>query len=334
MTFVFPTSAELKEVEQEKLPRLLEHRPVFQIMPIQEVDAHLLEWEQEDSWTGLQQLRGLGGPFQRVEKGAVRRYMVIPGVYGEFLDLDEIELTTLRQFGSWDRPADLSALVMRAQDRLLERRLDRIEQIAWELLSTGSYSVPGDSGIEHRDSFDLQTETAAAPWSSAATATPLSDLREVQLQARGKGVSFGTQATAWMNQVTFNRLISNTNADDLGGRRLAGMAPVNGRDDLNRLLAGENLPAVRVYDEGYLDDNGDFAPFIVDDVVIVTGHRPTGVPIADYALTRNANNPGLAPGAFTEVRVQEEPPKRVTIYDGHNGGPRVYFPSAVVVLSV
>jgi hypothetical protein len=44
-----------------------------------------------------------------------------------------------------------------------------------------------------------------------------------------------------------------------------------------------------------------FTPFIPDATVLVTGKRPAGQPIAKYKMTRNANNPSMAPGAYMYI---------------------------------
>lgn len=335
MAFVFPTSAELKQVEQIKIPRLTAARPVFEIVPMVDVEAHLLEWEQEGDWVGLQQVRGLGGAFTRVKKVGLNRFAVVPGVYGEFMDLDELEVTTMREIGSWDRPIDVSRKVMRLQDQLLSRRLDRIEYIIWTLLTTGTYAISGDAGVLHTDTYTLQTYAAGTAWATVATSAPIGDFRAVKLLARGKGVSFGRKSWAWMNQVTFNSMMGNTNANDLGGRfQVVGGGLSRSPEHATNILQDEDLPGVRIYDEGYYTDTGVWTPFIANNKVVVTGMRQDGSPIADYALTRNANNPGAAPGSYTEVIQRQEPPKRVEVYDGHNGGLRVYYPGALVIMTV
>jgi hypothetical protein len=332
--FVYPSSAALKEIEQVKLPVLTQADPIFSILPVVEEDAHILMWDQEDTWTGLQQLRGLGGAPGEVQRVGTGRYLVTPGIYGERTTIDEIELTAGRAAGTFSQPININRLVMRDQDRLLERRLNRIKQIGWALVTTGTYSVSGPSGIVHTDSYTLQTHSGS-DWSTVATATPLTDFRAVQLKSRGKGVSFGADATAYMNRVTFNRMLSNTNANDLAGKRTSGLSTVLSLADVNVIHAGEGLPQIVVHDDGYVNDGGTFVPWIADDVVTVIGRRTNGAPLGDYCMTRNANNPNAAPGSYTKV---DDDPKRVPrslfVHDGHNGGPRVYFPSAIVVMSV
>lgn len=333
--FVYPTAAELKEVEQELMPRLMLDRPIFELMPIVNVDSHIVEWEQEDNYLGLQQVRGLNGAPQSVKRVGGKRFQMTPGVYGEFIAIDEHELTTRRRYGSFSEPVDISDLVMRSFEQLLQRRLDRIEKIGWDLLSTGTFSVSNSLGVVHTDTFTLQTH-AGSDWSVLATATPIKDNRDMVLKGRGKGVSFGRGARAFINRKTANLMLNNTNDADLHGQRVGGGNTNITLEDINKVLIASDLPTYEVYDDGFLDDAGAFQPFIPDDKVVIAGRRTGGMRISDYAMTRNANNPSMAPGAYTKVvdNVTEDVPRSIKTHDGHNGGPRIYFPSAVVIMSV
>lgn len=334
---VYPTSAELMAIQQDLMPRLQTDRPIFDLMPVRNVDEYVLIWEQYDNFSGLQAIRGLNGEPGLVKKVGVNRFEVRPGVYGERIRIDELELTRRRQIGTFGTPVDISDLVLEAQNQLLVRRLDRIEQIGWDLLTTGTYSVPAPDGVTLKtDSFTLQTFSAAVTWATEATATPLADFRSVKVLHRGHSVSFGTQAQAFMNQSTFNNLISNTNAADLYGRRQQGLGLINNLGDLNRLFAGDDLPQLAIYDEGYFDDSGDFQLFIPNDKVVVVGKRPAGQRVSEYRMTRNANNVDLAPGPYMRVIDEGEYkiPRVIEVHDGHNGGPVVFYGSAIVIMNV
>jgi hypothetical protein len=332
----------LSEIAQEKAPRLMQDRPVFQILPIRTVDAFLVSWEQKDNYTGLQQLRGINGEPARVKHVGGKRFDVQPGIYGEFKNIDELMLMQRRQWGTFGTPIDISDLVMEAQDHLLERRLDRIELIGWTLLSTGTFSVamPGvtasQGGIAHTDTYPLQTYGAGVAWATVATATPLLDFRAVKLLGRGKGVSFGTGARALMNQTTANNMLNNTNPNDLFGRRHTGLQTLNNMGDINRLLAGDDLPQLEIYDEGYLDDAGTFQLYIPNNKVILIGKRSAGQQIGEYQMVRNVNNANLEPGVYMKVidRGDTEVPRSIEVHDGHNGGPALHYPGSVVVMTV
>src|SRR5581483_8660457 len=151
-TMVYPTNAELQQAAQDKLPNLMANRPIFDILPIVEKDDDLLIWEQKDNYTGLQQVRGINGDAARVKRTGGKRFIMEPGYYGEFELIDEKELTRRRAFGQFGGSVDIEDLVMESQDKLLGRRLDRIEYIGWQLVQNGTFSVSGPNGtVLHTD---------------------------------------------------------------------------------------------------------------------------------------------------------------------------------------
>jgi hypothetical protein len=353
-TYVYPTQTELQRIERILAPRMEADRLGLQLMPTRTVDSHLVSWEQLDNFYGLQQVRGLGGQPARVKKLGGRRYQMEPGVYGEFIDLDEVEITARRQYGTFNQLVDVTDLTMLAQQQLLQRRLDRVEYIIWALLIAKTFSVLGPSGsVLHSDSFTGHTTAASIGWATVGTATPLANFRSIQQLGPPRGVNFGGGAWAYMNRFTFNLMMANTNASDLGGRRLSGLRPVNNINDLNEILTGDDLPNIRIYDEGYLavsatgDENpptnanspygsSGFTRFIPNNNVLVVGQRPAGQIIGEYRYTRNANNPGIAPGPYMKTidRGENEVPRRIEVHDGHNGGPALFYPGALELLTV
>ncbi len=90
---------------------------------------------------------------------------------------------------------------------------------------------------------------ALIPWSSCSTATPLSDLRDVQVFCKNS-LEFLPDRDAWMymNQSTFDAMLGNKNAADLYGRRTQGTAFEcrNYANSINDLLFGDDLPSIRV----------------------------------------------------------------------------------------
>jgi hypothetical protein len=202
-------------------------------------------------------------------------------------------------------------------------------------LIDGTFTATGHEGqVLHTDTYTLQSFTANVKWSTAATSTPLTDLRQVQIKARGSSVNFGRQAKIYMNQVTFNYMVANTNTADLYGRRVTGLATINSQNQMNELLTMDNLPQIVIYEEGYYNDSGVFTLYIADGEAVVVGVRQTGVPIGNYQMTRNANNPDMAPGPYMRVidNLERTIPRQIQVHDGHSGGPTLYFPKAVVRL--
>lgn len=339
MAFIYPNILKLRQISQVLGPDLARARLPFSdnFFPIRNVDEANLAWEQRDDVVGLQQGRGLNGQPARIQRLGGKRFMVEPGVYGEFAAIDERELTIRRAWGATDdRPIDVTDLVRECQDQLIQRRLDRQEWIVWTLLLSGTFTVPAPNGaVIHTDQYTTQAFDAGIGWGTPATSTPLADFRAVQLLGRGYGVSFGAGSQAIMNQVTLNKMLSNTNPADIGGRRTPGFATINSPAEMQQLLTSDGLPVLVPYEEGYLNDVGTWTPFIPDNKVVVVGQRRNGESIGEYRMTRNANNPGAAPGPYMKVVDDEDAvPRTLVVHDGHNGGPVLLYPSAVVVMDV
>lgn len=338
MPFIYPNILKLRQIGQLLGPDLARNRLPFadDLFPITNVDEDSLAWEQLDDVIGLQQGRGLNGQPAKIQRLGGKRYIVAPGVYGEFATIDERELTVRRAWGATDdSPVDISTLVLECQNQLIQRRLDRQEWIVWTLLLTGAFTVPAPNGaVIHTDTYTTQTFTSGVGWGTPATSTPLADFRAVKLKGRGYGVSFGAGARAIMNQVTLNKMLANTNQADIGGRRTNGLATINSTSEMQQLLTGDGLPDIVVYEEGYLNEpSGTWTPYIPDNKVVVIGKRRNGESIGQYRMTRNANNPGSGPGPY--MKVVDNPdnvPRTVVVHDGHNGGPVMFYPSAVVVM--
>lgn len=337
-TYLYPTNSELQLIDRELMLTLTMDDPIFDIMPIVDVNAFDLLWDIPANVTGLTNLRGLNGQPGNVAALGGNRYRVAPGVYGEFMTVDEEEMTRRAELGTYNVPVNVDDLVRDRQDQLIQRRIDRIRYIGWQLVANGTFSILNNNGVRHTDTFSLQTYDAST-WATVATATPLADFRGAKLLHRGKGVSFGGQAKAYMNQSTFNNLTANTNAGDLYGKRTAGLAIPQGVAAVNQVLLNEDLPQIEIYDEGYLDSSGTFQLFLATGKVVIVGRRPGGQKIADFAMVRNANNPGAAPGPYDFVTDRTKGdaktvPPTIEVHSGFNGGPRIYYPSAIIDMDV
>lgn len=340
LQFVYPDSTKLKAIEQDLLPVLEGQDPVFfnELFPTDEADTYKLEWEQMDNYFGLQQARGLDGQPSPVARTASNRFSTEPGIYGEYVQLDEQELTRRGERGRFEGVVKLDDLVMVEQQKLLQRRIDRQRWIGWTLVTTGQFVVPSPNGqYEHRDRYIFQTRTASPGIQTVATSTPLQFLFGLLTAGRGTSSQFGPGAKIYINGVTVQRLFANTNANDLGGRfRVGGGNTLNAMEDLNGVLRSRGLPQLVMYDQGYLTSPAasSFVPFIPNNVGVMVGQRPGNAPVGYYRMTQNMAN-GFQPGAYTRVlnTTDREIPGKVEIHDGHNGGPIVEYPSAIQIIN-
>lgn len=340
-TYLYPEARELREIGPNLVARQTENDITFQIMPIRNVDAALIQWSLEDDDRGLQQLRGLDGAPLHVVPTGRNSYVSEPGYFGEYETVTERELTTRAGSVMGEATINVGDLVAGKFRQLVGREFTRIRQIIWTLLTTGTFSVSSKGGtLTHTDTFALETATGS-DWTDPATSTPLADLRDIQQSGSEFGVEYGASAIAVMNRVTANNMLSNTNADDLGGRRTLGGGTINSLEETNRIVMGEDLPRIVVYDKGYKNDSGTFTKFIADDIVVLIGIREDGDTIGEYRMTRNMNNPNGEPGSYEYIKdyirglnAPKETPPRIEVHRGHNGGPVIYRPTAITVMDV
>lgn len=342
ISYDFPTDVVLTKIDKDLLDNRVMDDPIFDEFPMVNVDDHMVTWEQQDNTTGLMQARGLNGDPPSIRRLGGKRFQMEPGVYGEFAPIDELELTRRRPWGQFSGKVDVSDLVAECQMQLQTRQMNRVRWILWQLLLKGTFNVPNASGaIVHKDSFASQTFTSQVPWSTYATATPLADLRAIQLLHRGHSVSFGPTSKLYINQQTANWVMSNGNSADLYGRRTQGLGTYNSLTQINQLYAGDGLPQLVIYDDFYLSDGtdgnaaGSFQLYIPDGYGVLVGARSNGAKVGDVAVTRHASLNGQ-PGIVNKVidYGDREIPRKIHVHRAVNMGPRIYYPSAVVVLKV
>lgn len=337
-TFAYQNSYELREIEQDLLPSMESDYLGSEILPTTTTDEVTLIWEQMDNFIGLQQARGLDGLPSKVNRIGSKRYEAEPGVYGEFTDIDERELTKRAELATRGMVVDISDLVAVAQHQLLQRRLDRLEYIRWTLLTTGTYLVASpDGGYITYDRFNLSTITAGTAFSNLSASTPLQFFRDLKKQHRGHSSVFNKQGKIYANTTTVNNILNNTNSADFGGKRTDYGATVNMLGAFNQILLENDLPSLVEYDKTYQDDTNTAQTFIPDSKMVAIGKRTSGAAVGEYRMTRNVNNPAEQ-GAYSLVWDSADhdgrPPRRLEVHDGHNGGPVIFFPSAVKILSV
>ena len=339
-TYAYPTPGEFRELEKEYEPDLMAD-PIFRHFPIRSRNTWRVRWRQKDNYFGLQQARGLNGEPPRVVPVGENWFESVPGVYGEYMPIDEQSLTTRA-----DTPMNTSGLPMptedqidECQEQLLIRRQGRIVTTLWELAVKGYFVVRNQQGaVVHTDSYSQQVYSATVPWSTPATSTPMGDFRAIGAFELGTSNNFGAGAVAYMNRTTATRMDNNSNAADLGGKKGTGGGTINGIAGWNTVLAALGLPRVEVYNQGYHDDNGAFQLLIPDGKVVVIGARPGNPNVGEYQMVINANNPGRRPGPYTIVKDSADGPhpvpREIHVHDGHNGGPAIEYPSLIVVMNV
>jgi hypothetical protein len=338
INYNYPTSQEqLRRINAEKIQNLQRPRPTFALFPVTEKKEWRLEWEQRDNWRGLQQLRGLNGEPSYVKLVGLKRYSSEPGVFGEYMTLDEKQMTTRASLYNEGQVVEIGDLVLERQEYLNARETDLLEFLHWCILLNGTFTVLGPTGAEYGATFPIQTATFS-DWDALTTGTPLADYLGLKTLARNKSMTFGGGAQSFMNSLTLNNVILNNNPADLGGMRasLGGIArtgtPIT-TEEANRIFTSQGVPTIVEYDEGYnRESDGAFQVWIPDHVVVIVGRRSNGDPLGEYRMVRNVNNPGNAPGRYTKVidNLDRDVPRKISVHQGHNGGLALFYPSAII----
>lgn len=333
--YEYPTTKELREINPDKIQDLTRNRPTFTIFPLVDSNYWTLEWSIKDNWMGFQQLRGLNGEPSYVKMVGEKAYSAQPGVYGEYMTVDEAMMTLRAQSARSGEPIDISDLVTERQDYLNNRELELVEYIHWKALLDGQFSFVGPTGATYADQFPIQT-AAFSDWSDLANATPIKDLMGLKTLSSGKSISFGTGAMIFLNSKTLADLLRNRNANDLGGQMAVssgGVKPIKSLLEINTLLQSHGLPGLFEYDEGYnAEPNNVFTKWIPDDVLSIVGQRTNGDRLGEYRLVRNAENADMGPGRYEKVidRGEDRVPRTIEVHRGHNGGLVIFYGSAIV----
>lgn len=351
MGYLYKPAKVMLEIEADLLTRGREGRVGLDIFPEQNRNAHFVEWNQADNYYGLQQMRGLDGNAPHVKQPGRKTFVYEPGVWGEHELITETELTVRAgsSIVSDTNPIDLSDLVMERDTQLIGREFDRKEWLAWNALR-GSITVKvgGDNAVTpattYTDTYAVQAYSPTIPWSTLSTAVPIANMQTVQQMQVGHSIDFGAAATLFVNGYTAFQILNNANTADFGGRRNQFGATINNIQGVASYWQGQNLPNIMVYDGGYMPYIGNnttaqFQKYILNGEGFLIGKRPGNARVGEMQLTRNANNPGARPGGYRKFidyannNNPKEGPPRIYIERGWNGGPAIYYPSAVVHLT-
>jgi hypothetical protein len=209
----------------------------------------------------------------------------------------------------------------------MERYYNRLCQMGWTLLNTGTLSIALPNGsIGYVASYTQQTYTPTTPWTTKATATPIQDMMKLQTQfGRGTINNFGATAKAYANSRTLQDALLNTNATDAGGKRVNN-STVTSLPELNAIMLAAGCPQFEIWDGSHDDGAGNTVMDIPDGTIHVIAARPgANATIGKTLMTKNANNPGQAPGLYHKIIDRTKgpypsiPPK-IENHCGFNGG--------------
>lgn len=339
--YAWPINAELDTIEQVTLPRLQieANNPFLENFPDKAHESDVIMWEQLGNFTGLMGFRGPGNKPNLVGRVQQRRFTSQAGYYGDFIPLYEEELTRRRAMGRFSGKMAVDDLIAQAQEQLLVRRLQLKAKMVADFVTTGAYSVPDSTGVAFTgDTWTPQTSASSVAWSNLTASTPMADIQAAVQVLFGQSISPMNMELV-INTLKFNQLTLNRNAADFWGYRNASGATVgNSLDDLNRVMMGQGLPRIRVFDGYYLADNSTFLGTATRLAPTATGvlfaRRANGARPGEFAMTWNLQAGGR-PAAYNKVfyRGEIEVPDSIEVHHGFNGGPIIRYPGTIVLLT-
>lgn len=351
-TYTFLESAVYNRIAPDLVQTQANDNPIFQKFPIRQLNAARLRWSIKENYRGLMNLRGYDGAPTRVLRPGENLYEVNPGVFGEFGQLDEMELTERARSLPMDMtvPIDVSDMVTEWQAVLTTRLVQRMCQMAWGVALMHNLTILfPQGGPGFTESFPGQTMTVAVLWSDPMNSTPIHDLRQLQfVYGRGTSNDFQQKAEAWMNGRTAQYIMQNRNPADAGGiRGDLGATIFNSVDEFNKILLASGAPKICIFDGSPQMDtapntpfvNNNYAMYIPDGVVWVCAARPGGDLPGAFLYTRHmVNGGGTQPYAFVDDYTKSEPhpqvPPKIIIQQGFNGGPVQERPTQTVTMMV
>ncbi len=290
-------------IAQQLMPERTTDDIAFDILRVRSIAEMIILFEQRDSFSGYSTGRRSGAGFRVVPREEKRRFTVTPYDYGEEKVMDEDFLRMTRQMGTFGMPQRNGEEQINDIIHLIDRFIKRYKYNLWTLLTTGTYSVLGEKGeFIGGDSYVFQSFTVSTAWSNFAASTPIEDLRNMRLQHRGTSSSFGRKGKIYLQSQDVINLLSNTNANDLGAKRVitqnAGAQPFQ-LGDVNRFLLDSDLPEIVEYDEflptaatnfstvipsATAGANSLYQMYIPYQTGVAIGARDYGEPIGDYTM--------------------------------------------------
>ena len=362
----FMNAAELTKILQVRIPqRIGDKDPVFNdLCRPRSIDTQIILFEQRDSSSLFTPGRNFGSDFGTVQREAKNRIQLTSVQYGEDKVMDEEFMLMSREMGQFGSPIDLTQEQLSDQDYLIDRMKTRYKLNWWNLVCTGSYSALGPAGeLVGGGSYTFQQNQAAVDWSNFSASTPLLDMRNWKLQGRGQSVKFNKEARLYMQSQDVNNMLSNTNPNDLGAKRVitqnAGAQPMS-LGDVNRFFMDDDLPQIVEYDESYntvpVNFNTVFPSaigggpfpytmFIPQGTAILIGAREMGDPVCDYTMTptlpKAMGQRGMMRGqgsawsnVYMDYKLDLEDKWQARTRIAFAGQVRVLYPSAIIKINL
>lgn len=334
MPMMFPSTREITHVVRNRAvdPTRFIGRS---FCPIREVYSAEIEFDVIEASSGMTPAHNLGADPKLVKLAGMRTKKVGTGYWKETKRIDEKELLYARAAGSYNERAG-RMLVIEKSMQLDDRLETRIEWLTWQPLVNGKVQID-ENGVKYTVPYDIPNKNLPTPskkWSDPA-ADILGDINKYILMFRGTGAK---ATKAYFDYTVAGYMAANNGIKDLlKNTTYAAFLSATNISQAMKLFYPD-IDFV-IYDEGYVDDKGNFNSFIPDTKFLLVGQGQPGEDMMDFGTTISLHNGGLdkpQPGKFSIVDDKSEQAKNpfVDITVGIYGLPRLYHPNWVVSANV
>jgi Phage major capsid protein E len=346
LTLTYPTNHELDMVVQEYIAQTANYRGA-EILPEVESMSQKVRWDEKDTDRGMTapHVMGTDPKIDKRPGSKTREFEPIP--FKESDVMKESEILRARELGTLNGTINLTRAVGEMVSSRMDKTKTRVEWLRWQAIF-GEIHV-NENGVKVDEVFPVQNYDVVNDWSDLLNASPLKDLNRIKLMFRGTGAS-AQGAKVWINQTTANWLLENQNENDLKGFQNSNFLNLAfSIEEVNKILTARGLPTIEVYDEFYIDEDGNTQLFIPDAKIAVVGARAGGQKPGDICLTptlHRQKDGQPAPGYFSLLEVNGKPTTGSTnvslaeLGAGSNPsfkttggvycGPRMIFPRSII----
>lgn len=337
MPLIFPTTQEVSHVVRNRVVDPSKFKGI-EFCPVRNHWAKDIEYDVLEASTGMTKAHLIGTEPKVATLAGQSRKRMGTGYWKETYRINEDELLFARQAGTYNQRAGRDQVLQRSRE--LDDRLEtRLEWLRWQPMVAGQLDV-NENGVKYTVDYALPEGhmpelEGNALWSATATADPLANIMTWLKLFRGTGAR-GVEA--YFNLDVAGYLASNKKILDLlkNTQYAKLLGPENITEALHLIFPKINFT---LYDEGYVDDNSVFRPFIPSDRVVIRGQGQANELMMDFASTISLHNGTLEkplPGKFAVIEDKSGENKNpyVDITVGIYGLPRVFHPNWIISAKV
>ncbi|TXH19675.1 MAG: hypothetical protein E6R03_00195 [Hyphomicrobiaceae bacterium] len=337
-TYSFFDAALVTEIERERAIKLEETSALARVLPLVDENTDAVLWDKRDNVRGLLPVGGRNDDFPVLNAEGVERLAMAPGHFHGTKKLDADRIARGARPGALGDVIDVNMEIGELQRELQVMGLSVRDACRGKLLTLGQAAVPDKDGKMRTTAIwgDYNSRYAALAggdkWDAPTTAKPYKNIREWFSYYEGSGHFYNSQAIILMSRITANKMVL---CDEVRNYRDKYGATIQSVNALNELIDREgDMPLIVPVEDGYLDESGNFQPYIANGYAVIVGYNPMyGIKAGDFVLTRNSDKLGQV-GIYAETDFNPNPPKLPRTHHSFSGGPRINYHKQIQVIKV